>query len=351
MSDKKWYNINDVMGYDKLFYIIVGARSIGKTYAVKRMVLKKYLKTGEQFIYMKRTEDDIAETTQKWFDDLERNGLFKGYTLDYGGGNFYFYKSELEEDEDFNKEDYICGYYKALTKVVGKKSIPYPYVRTIVYDEFMNEKGVYSIKNEPHHLMEFYYTVARLREPGDEVRMIMLSNAISITNDYFRYFKFRIPQGFTYGFLQKKEIVLHIAESKEFEKAFKENRINGLFEDTPYYDYAVENKFFYDNNNFVGSRPKNLVYSFNIKYDNVVYAVWIRSDRSEYYVDANKVDKKFTPTIAVRKDDHDNGTIFNERISRSFHLKQLATYYDNGLVGFDSIDTKNIIEEIMYKRG
>ena len=340
-----YYDLSNIQGYDKLVNIIVGARGIGKTYGLKKRALTRYKDNAEQFIYMKRTKDDILETISKFYDDIEDE--FEGYTFKFEKGNIYFYKTDLEDYDDFDKEDYIAGFYRALSQVAGKKSIPYPKVTTIIYDEFTHEPGTWKLANEPFHLMEFYNTVARQRE---NVRMYLLSNAISITNEYFRYFKLEINEGDTYGFYVNGEVVLHISESKAFTESAQSKRTYALYKQTGYSDYAVDNKFFYDNSNFVGKRPDDLIYRFTIVFNNLYFGVWQRSINEMLYIDSDKYDKMFKPQIAISATDHDNGTVFTKRVNENPHLRKLSDYYDAGLVGFNKIDTKNIIEMIMDKR-
>ena len=44
MSNSIYYNLGNILGYDKLFNIIVGARSIGKTYGLKKRGFNRFIK-------------------------------------------------------------------------------------------------------------------------------------------------------------------------------------------------------------------------------------------------------------------------------------------------------------------
>lgn len=70
------------------------------------------------------------------------------------------------------------------------KSSSYEKVDTIIFDEFLIDKGSYHyLQNEVTQLLDVIETVARLRD----IRVIFLGNAISITNPYFNYFNLTLP--------------------------------------------------------------------------------------------------------------------------------------------------------------
>ena len=55
----KWYSLDNILKYDSQYYIIMGERSNGKTYAVCKYLIDQFFKHGKQFAYVKRYEEDI----------------------------------------------------------------------------------------------------------------------------------------------------------------------------------------------------------------------------------------------------------------------------------------------------
>lgn len=75
----KYWNIKQILPYQRHFNFINGVRSIGKTYTCLGYFIERYLKSGEQFIYIVRTQDEkkagiLSQAMQKVLD-IEFPGL------------------------------------------------------------------------------------------------------------------------------------------------------------------------------------------------------------------------------------------------------------------------------------
>ena len=83
----------------------------------------------------------------------------------------------------FNIVDDIAGYGFTLSTANNKKSISYPNITLLGFDEFLLEKGnqMY-LPNEPEKLLNLYETVARPGTDHKRVILFMLANNITITN-------------------------------------------------------------------------------------------------------------------------------------------------------------------------
>lgn len=55
-----YYNYDKLFSYnDALILFVIGERGVGKSFGAKRHVLNRYLKTGEQFIYIRRYKTEL----------------------------------------------------------------------------------------------------------------------------------------------------------------------------------------------------------------------------------------------------------------------------------------------------
>lgn len=184
MANTKYYSLNKILTTDAIYFVIFGERSNGKTYAVDYYALERYLKTGEQYAYIRRYDEDIKQSKGRdKFKGLICNGknenvvdkLSKGkYNfIDYYAGAWYLAKYENGERvlQDVNP----FAYAFALTSEEHYKSLSYPNITTICLDEFITRK--YYLIDEFITFQNILSTIIRLR---DNVKIFMLANTINM---------------------------------------------------------------------------------------------------------------------------------------------------------------------------
>lgn len=65
-----YYNGDKIIEKGKLINFILGARGWGKTYYFKKRSIEDCIKTGEQFIYLRRFKEEVTITKDKLFGDI-----------------------------------------------------------------------------------------------------------------------------------------------------------------------------------------------------------------------------------------------------------------------------------------
>ena len=178
-----YYNGDKIIEKGKLINFILGARGWGKTYYFKKRSIEDCIKTGEQFIYLRRFKEEVTITKDKLFGDILSQ--FPGYEI------------KLEKDTYFinkkgEKHSKILGYIIPLSTSSKYKSVPFPDVTKIIFDEFIVDKGaLHYLPNEVQLFLEFCSTVIRNR---NNVQVFLLGNAISLYNPYTLYFKIKLQR-------------------------------------------------------------------------------------------------------------------------------------------------------------
>ena len=74
-----FYSLEKVISYNIPVNIIITERGYGKSYSVKDYVIQRYLKHNEQFLYIRRYENELksvfehgsAGSQKDFFDDLK----------------------------------------------------------------------------------------------------------------------------------------------------------------------------------------------------------------------------------------------------------------------------------------
>lgn len=193
MSGKKqpsrmlYYSLDAILQRQAQYNIIFGERSNGKTYAVLKYGVEKYIKTGKQMAILRRFIEDIrGKRGDVLFNALSANGEIERMTK----GRYKFIKHINRRfylayhDDELNKD--ICdnvplAYSFALNEMEHDKSTSYPDITTIMFDEFLTRQ-VY-LKDEFVTFMNVISTIVRNR---DDVTIFMLGNTV---NKYCPYFE------------------------------------------------------------------------------------------------------------------------------------------------------------------
>ena len=180
MKDFNFYSYDKILSYNAMINVLIGERGVGKTYGAKVFALNRFLKKGEQFVYLRRYKSELTESVgsekkQKFFNQVMQE----------------FPDQELKNTSStLLCDNKICGYAMPLSTAHILKSASYDKVKTIIFDEFIIDKGVYHyLSNEVDQFLDLLETVGRLRN----IRIFMLGNAISSTNPYFVYFNLSLP--------------------------------------------------------------------------------------------------------------------------------------------------------------
>lgn len=334
MSKSIFYNGSKALSYNCLFNFVIGNRGGGKTYWSKEWCIRDFLKTGAQFIYLRRYGTEFEDgKKEKFFDDIldkfpEHEFKVKGYTAFI--------------------DDKPAGYFGTLSKAKIEKSVPYPKVNKIIFDEFiLDRKSVYHYLNdEVIQFLEYYETVSRMRFEN-EVRVFFLSNAITITNPYFLYFSIVPDTEKMRNKIQRfgKDILVELVMNKEFIDMKKKTRFGSLIAGTKYGSYAIENEFLRDDSTFVGKKTGTAKYHFTMKYNGKDYGVWIDHTTGKYYV-SNDVDYYCKVVFSITMEDHSVNTMLVKGKTSNI-LKNFTNNYKLGNVIFETQNIKNVVYEII----
>ena len=168
------------------YYMIIGERSNGKTYSALDYALERNAKNGSQFAYIRRYGEDIRKKNLSnllsgHIENGEIARLFNNSwsSVNYTGSKFYLERKS--EDGESEQCDEPCGFAFDLNSMEHYKSISFPKVKTIIFDEFMSRGGYL-----PNEWMLFANTLSTIIRQRDDVKIIMLGNTV---NKYCPYFQ------------------------------------------------------------------------------------------------------------------------------------------------------------------
>lgn len=327
MNNKSmFWDINKSISRNCLFNFIVGNRGAGKTYGAKQYVINRFLKTGEQFVYIRRYKEELKKI-RKFFEDIAP--AFPDVKFEVKGKQFYINDTE-------------AGTAMALSTSKIEKSTAYPRVSTIIFDEFILDKGYYHyLPDEVTYFLECYETIARTR---DNVRVFFLSNALTITNPYFLYFKLELPTAKS-NIRVKDDILLEMVMNTDFIEYKNKTRFGKLVKGTKYGDYAVNNAFLRDDATFIEKKSGNCRMCFSFTYKSKDFGVWVNGAEGKMYVSYD-IDPNYPYRYALCKSDHNPNTILIESLRRYKPFQIFLKAFQTGCMYFETMDIKNMTYEM-----
>ena len=328
-----YYNYDKICSYNAIWNFILTNRGFGKSYGLKRKCIKNLLKKEEQFIYLRRWKTELKDN-DKWFDDIRKE--FPNNKLEYKQGKFYI-------------DGKIAGFPVALSVSQRYKSVAYPNVTTIMFDEFIVDKSVSMryIPNEVDVALDFYETVARTR---NNVRMYFLANNITKVNPYFTYFNAKINEGERFTLLRDGEMVIEYNTDDIFIEMKKQTKFGKLIRNTKYSDYAIENKSLRDSNTFVEQMSlKHCDEYFSVEYKNKKYMIWGNVVKDILYITDKPT--KTAKCFSVLASDHNDNTFLNNKYIGNSCFNNLIRYFQFGKVRFKSIEIKIAMYEMLKDLG
>lgn len=344
-----FWDLGKTLTYNSLINVIVGNRGGGKTYGAKKRGIDNFIKRREQFGYIRRYKDDLKEPMERYFDDIRDD--YPEYEFKTDSKHFYIRLKPADPAEKWTKED-IAGYGLVLSTASNKKSIAYPKVTLLIYDEFLLDKGnIMYLQDEPGKLLSLYETVARPGTGHPRVVLFMLANALSVTNPYFLYWNLRMPtkadkHGKYIWRHPTKPIIVEDVRNEAFIDAKKNTEFGKLIEGTKYADYSINNQFLLDSDTFIEKKSAKARYYFTFIYKGKKYGVWADFTDGKMWV-SEDIDPSFLLVYTLTLKDHQPNTMFLKNKSKSSHFKTFIDNYQLGNVYFENMNVKNITYEVI----
>lgn len=201
-STEVYYNLRKILSYNLPINIIIGARGMGKSFAVKKQVISEFINNDERhFLWVRDTAESI--------DKLVRNNGIK-FTEDIP-------LMQLQELTDIRIKKGICtingkfgGEFMPAMVYQKFKGSCYQKTYNLVIDEFIPEKTTIK-KISPEAIVNTMSTVVRSRDNG---RVYMMANAIDRADPFLDALGLELGD---FGFYINREagVVLHYADNSE----------------------------------------------------------------------------------------------------------------------------------------
>ena len=353
----KFYSVKRILKTKATYFMIIGERSNGKTYSALQYGLKEYFRTGKEMAIVRRWKEDIRGNRAKGiFSALVNNGeiekLSNGQYTDiyYYSGRFYPCNRDDLGKPIFD-DTKILGYTFALSEGEHNKSISFPKVGTVIFDEFLT-RHLY-LKDEFVLFMNTLSTIIRQR---DDVKIFMLGNTVNKYSPYFTEMGIenieQMKQGeiniYRYGDSKLTVAVEYCDSLKKFKKnnhlfAFNSPSLkmitNGTWELSLYPHLPFKYK------------PKNVIFTYFIRFRDKTFQAEIVELPNAMFT---YIHEKTTPIQHPEKDliyqlDHTGQHNISSNIYkyRNELERKIIYFYDNDLVFYQDNTVGDTIENFL----
>lgn len=348
-----WYSPSRQLTYNRIFNFTVGVRGGGKTFNSLLESIEKHIKEAKQgrqweFIYLRRRVVDLDDSCAgtkgggDLFADIRAKGYFPDHELKVvadksGGYNFYC-------------DGKIMGYGKALSTSSSRRSSSKPYVKRMIYDEFLIDSTTGStqryLNNGDEFFMfsNFYETIAR----GRDIPVIFIGNAFSMVNPFFLALNIRIQEPQDNKIYKGKSWTVVFWKDQEFIEGRAKTQFYQAVKDTKMGEHAFGNTFYLDRNDFIKKRSKDSEHQFSLVYLGKTYGVWVDWDKGTYYVSSKGASTTREKTISMSLTDNKPNNVNIRRYRNMPFMKVFRMACDNNMVFYDSQEAYNMMNEIIY---
>ena len=330
-----WWDKSPLLSHNKMLNMVLSNRGGGKTFHCTDWGVGDFLKNEKETVWVRRYGTNLTDPEKgilvgdRFFSALKKEGFYEGTELKTEG-NLGFVNGKPA----FN--------FVALSTSQDLKSINFPNVNKIIFDEFIVKGGKNGyLKDEVHLFLDLIETVARLR---DDVRVIMLANSLSVVNPYFTYFGIKPdPEK---RFTVKGEVCVEMFTDAEFIAKKKDTRFGKLVKGTRYSDFAIENKWLLDNDTFIEKKSPKAEFMLAMKYNGIYYGFWV-----DYSVGLIYVNRQYDPSsyslYCLNKDDHEANLLLIKSLNDSKRVQRIVYAFRNALLRFEDMQVKNQFYEFI----
>lgn len=236
MKSRNYFNAAKICSFNAPFNFINGARNRGKTWAFKIRAVRRFWRTGEKTVWVRRFDDEAKSTAANFFPKKIRKKI--GLTEE----NF---KWDGRKGYLKNRRGKWIAFIEVMSLAAyrSKRSCDDEKITTIVFDEYTTTPEKYALYrgNEVDDFIDLFITLKR----EHKLFCYFLGNAEAIINPYFGYFGIKYPTAVKEGYFRFKggSVIVCLCmntldELEELEKAQTyEGRVYAALKGTKYFNY------------------------------------------------------------------------------------------------------------------
>lgn len=318
-TQKEWYSLKSLLGCTfASFFILIGGREAGKSFAVLDFYLHEFFTKGKVFTWLRLTEASTKKLLSNNGFEFIDSALMTKYNISSKDiktkGNCVFYKGKL-----MAKILALSTFYndKGIALFEDKDLEGELYSYNICLDEFQLEKGQ---KNTLDVGYAFVQQLENLVRHKTNCRIFIIGNATQESAEILSLFSF-IPENFgRYKLKNKRCVIDYIPPSKKYEDRRKKSLTGMLMGN----DSNFTNKMDFDRGKIYKGRLRKPTYI--IQFRNNMFTVWDNNIIAKH----NKEIRPIIPMVPLLIDNSSFKSELRDEIilmnyERKFMFKDLLT--------------------------
>lgn len=288
-----YLDVDKIMSLNYPFIFVLGGRGTGKTYGVCKWLLEH---PETKFMFMRRIQQEADTIGNPEFSPfqpvLSDHPELPPITLDSipGVKNIKgVYHAVLNENGVLIPEGDSIGYVGALNTISSIRGFSGESITTIVYDEFIPERGARAIKAEGDSFLNAYETLNRNRELQGRppIKMVSLTNANKMSSPIFvalgitEQIDNMIRKGKECSFLEDRGIALIKLRNSPISDRKRNTALYRAAASEDFRRMAIENDF--DTSTYLYIHPEPLEeYKLAAQYEDIF--IYRHKSLGKYYV-------------------------------------------------------------------
>lgn len=323
--------------------IIIGARSIGKTFTLRLELTRKCIQAGTTYAVLSRTKDESKAVSRGFFDKLQSEGFFPEYRFKIEKGAAYVAPANAEHPE----WRVIC-YFIALTAFQRDKQTTFANVRDILFDE-----ALIDTRDRYHRYLTYEFslfadacsTVFR-EQPNDGIsrHVYILGNSCDLTAPYLREYGISKPPSYGFHWYRNKTVLLWYVEPWDAETRKARTLVGRMLAGSDAARVAFDNAFDTGSDADIARKSAGARFAFAVKYQVQTFAVWIDYQTGITYVNEQVPKDSAKPYALTKKD----GAVDYRMLRKSDDLlTMISNLYYAGNVRYESPALREAFLEVL----
>lgn len=325
--------------------LVLGAKDIGKTFGLRKKCIERFIKAGEIFCEICRTQSEADEVAPGYFDKIQAEGFFREYEFKTEKGCGYI--ARKPKDGDLLQWELIC-YFVALSAFQKEKRRTFRFSKRYIFDE-----AVIDTKDRFHrYLPDEFLILANIldttsrQQPkdGSQYYVYLLGNAVDLTCPYLRHNGINKIPPFGYTYYKHKTVLLHYVEPWDAEDRRAYTLVGRMLEGHDESKVIFDNEFQDTTGREIAKKTSNARYRFCLVWGRLRFAVWMDDKRGIWYVNS-KVPKGADNIYTLTKRD---STVDYAMLDKASPLTQILVkvHYIGG-IRYESAHLREAFHEVL----